>query len=96
MFQAMKEESVARLEKVETELDQAKERLEQELETIKAQNAELDEATEQVQFMRDELAAEPVERKAREEALVQKEALPKALEKISGTKELYDDFRKYR
>ena len=28
--------------------------------------------------------------------LVQKEALPKALEKIPGTKELYDDFRKYR
>jgi len=28
--------------------------------------------------------------------LVRKEALPKALEKIPGTKELYDDFRKYR
>jgi len=28
--------------------------------------------------------------------LVRKEALPRALEKIPGTKVLYDDFRKYR
>ena len=30
------------------------------------------------------------------DALVQKEALPRALAKVPGTKELYDDFQKYK